>query len=284
MRKVVLQEFVSIDGFVAGPNGSVDFIPASAQRDPSLGREQVALMDTIDMLLLGRVTYGMVAGFWPNVTEGPENEFADHFNAVPKLVFSKTLMKTVKQASMTRLRRRDSPGSAPGFWVETCSDRSGVRGRMTAGRAGGVTSRLNSLGAHAMRAKPETIDEYLAPLTDETRAALEKLRTAIRSAAPKAEECISYQVPAFRLGGRMLVAFGAGAHHCAFYPGAFPVATHKDELRAYDTSKGTIRFQPDCPLPASLVRKLVKTRIAEQAAQRRPAADRAMRRRSTRDR
>src|SRR6267142_2818479 len=114
-----------------------------------------------------------------------------------------------------------------------------------------------------MSAKPKTIDEYLAPLSKEKRAALEKLRRAIKSAAPKAEECISYQLPAFRLGGRLLVAFGAAANHCAFYPGAHPVQAHKNELKAYDTSKGTIRFQADSPLPATLVRKLVKTRIAE---------------------
>ena len=91
MRKVVLQEFVSIDGLATGPNDSVDFIPASTGGDASFGKDQVALMDTIDTLLLGRVTYGMFAGFWPNVTEGAEKEFADKFNAVPKVVFSKTL-------------------------------------------------------------------------------------------------------------------------------------------------------------------------------------------------
>lgn len=117
-----------------------------------------------------------------------------------------------------------------------------------------------------MRAKPQTIDEYLAPLSDEKRAALEKLRKAIRSAAPGAEECISYGIPAFRLGGRLLVGFGAAAKHCSFYPGAHPVTALRDELKAYDTSKGTIRFRTDSPLPAALVRKLVKTRIAEYAA------------------
>ena len=109
---------------------------------------------------------------------------------------------------------------------------------------------------------PRTIDEYLAPLSDEKRAALQKLRKAIKAAAPKAEECISYQIPAFRLGGKMLVAFGAAANHCAFYAGAAPVAGHKDELAAYGTSKGTIRFQADSPLPATLVRKLVETQLA----------------------
>jgi uncharacterized protein YdhG (YjbR/CyaY superfamily) len=117
-----------------------------------------------------------------------------------------------------------------------------------------------------MSARLQTIDEYLALLSDEKRAALEKLRRAIKSAAPRAEECISYRIPAFRLGGRMLVAFGAAANHCAFYAGAFPVKAHKSELKAYDTSKGTIRFPADTPLPAALVRKLVKTRITEHAA------------------
>ena len=124
-----------------------------------------------------------------------------------------------------------------------------------------------------MKAKPpQTIDEYLAPLSDEKRAALEKLRRAIKSAAPRAEECISYGIPAFRLGGRMLVAFGAAEKHCAFYAGAYPVKAHKDDLEAYDTSKGTIRFQAASPLPATLVRKLVKTRIAERVAPRPIAA------------
>jgi uncharacterized protein YdhG (YjbR/CyaY superfamily) len=75
------------------------------------------------------------------------------------------------------------------------------------------------------------------------------------------------------------VAFGAAANHCAFYPGAHPVEAHKEELKAYDTSKGTIRFRADRPLPASLVRKLVRTRIAERAARRPVAAGVATRRR-----
>jgi len=113
-----------------------------------------------------------------------------------------------------------------------------------------------------IKAKIKTIDEYLAALSDDKRAALERLRKIIQAAVPRAEECISYQLPAFRLDGRMLVWFGAAANHCSFYPGAV-VEAHKDELRDYDTSKGTIRFQADKPLPAAIVRKLVKARIAE---------------------
>ena len=112
-------------------------------------------------------------------------------------------------------------------------------------------------------AAPKTFDGYLAALNPRQRAALEKLRKAIRSAAPKAEECISYGVPAFRLNGKFLVALGAAAKHCSFYPGSALRAFNMD-LRGYDTSKGTIHFQPDRPLPVALVRKLVKARIARQ--------------------
>lgn len=118
--------------------------------------------------------------------------------------------------------------------------------------------------------KPRTIDEYPSLLSAEKRAALRKLRRTIRAAAPGAEECISYQMPAFRLGGRMLVFFGAAANHCSFYPGSYPIEVHKDDLEPYKISKGTIRFDPGQPLPAALVRKLVKTRIAQHAV-RRPA-------------
>jgi uncharacterized protein YdhG (YjbR/CyaY superfamily) len=118
-----------------------------------------------------------------------------------------------------------------------------------------------------MARNPKTIarniDDYLATLSDDKRVALEKLRKAIRAAAPRAEECISYEIPAFRLDGKLLVAFAAWANHCAFYPGSYPIRTHKAALKTYETNKGTIRFSADDPLPATLVRKLVKTRIAE---------------------
>lgn len=111
----------------------------------------------------------------------------------------------------------------------------------------------------------KSIDDYLAGLDDDKRLALEKLRKTILAAAPRAEECISYQIPAFRLDGKMLVWFGATENHCAFYPGAV-LQEHADELQRFHTSKGTVRFQPDHPLPAALVRKLVKARIAKIAA------------------
>jgi uncharacterized protein YdhG (YjbR/CyaY superfamily) len=114
-----------------------------------------------------------------------------------------------------------------------------------------------------LKAKPRTVDEYLAALSADQRDALERLRQIIKAVAPKAEECISYQIPAFRQNG-MLVAFSAMTNHCAFYPmSSTTVVTFQDELKGFETSKGTIRFQPANPLPTTLVRKLVKARIAE---------------------
>src|SRR5205814_10529212 len=115
----------------------------------------------------------------------------------------------------------------------------------------------------AKASKPNTHNDYLAAVTEDKRAALQKLRKAIKAAAPKAEECISYQLPAFRLNGKFLVAYGAAANHCAFYPGSVVQALTK-ELQGYDTSNGTIRFSADKPLPAVLVRKLVRLRIEEK--------------------
>lgn len=91
MRKVVLQEFVTLDGLATGPNGSVDFVPASLRGDHKFGQEQLALLDAVDLILLGRVTYGMFAGYWPNAKQGKEEPFADKLNATRKVVFSKTL-------------------------------------------------------------------------------------------------------------------------------------------------------------------------------------------------
>ena len=126
-----------------------------------------------------------------------------------------------------------------------------------------------------MAKKPKTIDEYLAALTEDKRTALEKLRRAIRVSAPKAEECISYSIPAYRQNGKPLVAFGATANHCSFFPMSSSIVKNfKDALKHYDTSKGTIRFSVDKPIPASLVRKLVKARIAENERKAQTEADR----------
>ena len=93
---------------------------------------------------------------------------------------------------------------------------------------------------------------------------LEKLRKTIKAAAPRAEECISYGPAAFRLNGRPLVAFGATANHCAFYPmSSTTVDAFQVLLKSFETSKGTIRFTPNQPLPTALVKRLVRARMAE---------------------
>ena len=112
-----------------------------------------------------------------------------------------------------------------------------------------------------MSPAPKTVDDYLAALAEDQRAALEKLRETIKATAPDAAESISYGIPSFKYKKRPLIHIGAAKHHCAIY-GLVPDA-FKDELKQYDTSKGTIRFSADNPLPETLVRKLVKARIDE---------------------
>src|SRR6266851_2506487 len=119
-----------------------------------------------------------------------------------------------------------------------------------------------------MKAKPKTIDEFLAALSNDKRAALESLRKTIHATAPKAEECITYGIAAFRLDGKPLAGFSAAANHCSFFPmSSRTIVTLKNDLKNYDTSKGAIRFAVDKPLPVTLIRKLLKTRMAEIAGQ-----------------
>jgi uncharacterized protein YdhG (YjbR/CyaY superfamily) len=111
------------------------------------------------------------------------------------------------------------------------------------------------------------IDAVLATLPEDKRVALEKLRRTIAAAAPEAVEAISYGVPAFKYRRRPLVSFGATTNHCAFYVQSPAVMeAHRAELAGLDTAKGTIRFQPNQPLPDALVTKLVRARLAETDA------------------
>lgn len=105
---------------------------------------------------------------------------------------------------------------------------------------------------------PATIDEYLANVPEDKRAALVRLRNQIRASAPDATEAISYGLPAFRLEGRWLVGFSATKKHCSFYTGAGPIQEHAEELAGYQLWKGTINFPPDRPLPPQLVSQLVE--------------------------
>src|SRR5919108_5025777 len=103
--------------------------------------------------------------------------------------------------------------------------------------------------------KPATVEEYLANLKPDQRAALEKLRRAIHTVVPEAEECISYGIPAFRLNRRPFVFFAAWTNHCAFYPGSsVTLKKFRNDLKGFQTSKGTLRFSPNKPLPVALVK------------------------------
>jgi uncharacterized protein YdhG (YjbR/CyaY superfamily) len=112
---------------------------------------------------------------------------------------------------------------------------------------------------------PTTIDEYLSVLSPDRRAALQALREVVHATAPEATECISYKMPAFRLNG-MLGGFAAHANHCALYAwNATSIAEFAGDLSDFDISKGTIRFTPEKPLPAELVRRLVEEKVAKNA-------------------
>jgi uncharacterized protein YdhG (YjbR/CyaY superfamily) len=107
----------------------------------------------------------------------------------------------------------------------------------------------------------EDVADYLSQVPEPQREALERLRRTIKSTAPDAVEVISYQIPTFKLNGRMLVSYAAFKHHCSFFPGAGPIEMHANDLKSFQTSKGTIQFTPEHPLSTALVKKLVKTRI-----------------------
>jgi uncharacterized protein YdhG (YjbR/CyaY superfamily) len=107
-----------------------------------------------------------------------------------------------------------------------------------------------------------SIDEYIAGFPGDIQKTLESLRATIKAAAPGAEERISYQMPAFTLGGN-LVYFAAFKNHIGFFPTSSGIAAFKRELAPYACSKGTVRFPLDKPLPLALIRKIVKFRVAE---------------------
>ena len=119
--------------------------------------------------------------------------------------------------------------------------------------------------AKAARAKDnsarKSIDEYLAGVPEPARGTLIKTRAAIKAAAPsEATETISYGMPAFKYKG-ILVWYAAFANHCSLFPGASIVEAFKDDLKDFSVSKGTIRFPLDKPLPAALVKRLVRARV-----------------------
>ena len=116
---------------------------------------------------------------------------------------------------------------------------------------------------------PKSVDEYLARVPEPARSTLNKVREAIRSAVPsEATETISYGIPAFKHNG-VLVWYAAFSNHCSFFPTASVIEAFKDELKGCSISKGTIKFPTDKPLPAALVKKMVKARVAQMESKKR---------------
>jgi uncharacterized protein YdhG (YjbR/CyaY superfamily) len=116
---------------------------------------------------------------------------------------------------------------------------------------------------------PKTVDEYFAGVPEPARSTLNKIRAAIRSAVPpEATETISYRIPAFKHNG-VLVWYAAFSNHCSLFPTASVVEAFKNELKGFSTSKGTIHFPTDKPLPIALVKKLVKARVAQNESKKR---------------
>jgi uncharacterized protein YdhG (YjbR/CyaY superfamily) len=123
----------------------------------------------------------------------------------------------------------------------------------------------------AAKKKPtqKTVDEYLARVPEPARTILEKVRAVIRSVVPaEATEAISYGVPTFKHNGPV-VWYAAFSKHCSLFPTAAVIEQFKDELKGYMTSKGTIQFSVDKPLPATLLKKMVKARLSEMEKKKR---------------
>jgi uncharacterized protein YdhG (YjbR/CyaY superfamily) len=128
------------------------------------------------------------------------------------------------------------------------------------------SAKRRSMAKPKPSATPKTIDDYLARVPEPAHTTLQKLRAAIRSALPPAAtETISYKIPAFR-HGEIIIWFAAFANHCSIFPTARVIEIFKDDLKSYTISKGTIQFPIDKPLPAALIKKMVKARLSQIAA------------------
>ncbi|HEV7674769.1 MAG TPA: DUF1801 domain-containing protein [Candidatus Angelobacter sp.] len=157
--------------------------------------------------------------------------------------------KSTKRAAATRRK---------GLTKQTASKQSGPK-RSAAKRSAEKT------------AAPQTVDEYLAAVPEPARSAVDKIRKAIRSVVPAdATEVISYGIPAFK-HKKVLVWYAAFANHCSLFPTAAVIETFKDELKGFSTSKGTVHFPLEKPMPVALIKKLVKARVARSESKTRNA-------------
>lgn len=112
----------------------------------------------------------------------------------------------------------------------------------------------------------KTINEYISMYPKEVQVILKEIKKIVNELVPKAEETISYGIPTFRLNGYNLVHFAAYKHHIGFYPTSSGISVFKEELKEYETSKGTVQFSLDKPIPYALIKKIVKYRIKENLA------------------
>ena len=156
----------------------------------------------------------------------------------------------------------EAPASASGDPFTSTRGSSATR---AAGRRTQIALRQRALWYPLfMVTKPATIDGYLATVSADRRAALEKLRKTIRSIVPDAEECISYSMPAFRYGRHVVAGFLATSKGCSYFPfSGSTLATLAANVKTYSQTKSALHFDPKHPLPVALVRKLLKARIAE---------------------
>ena len=130
-------------------------------------------------------------------------------------------------------------------------------------KSGKSSSAVKGKSKSKGKGAPKNFAEYLASVPEPAPGALHKMRAAIQSAVPReATEIISYQIPAFK-HNRVLVWYAAFSNHCSLFPTASVIEAFKDELKAFSTSKGTIHFPTDTPMPTALIKRLVKARVAQ---------------------
>lgn len=167
--------------------------------------------------------------------------------------------KPAKRTSSAKVRGPQKKTAAP----KKAAPKPGAAKRASPQRAATPAT------AAPQTAAPQTVDEYFDRLSAPALRALHQIRTAIRSVVPpEATEIISYKIPAFR-HKKVLVWYAAFSNHCSLFPTAAVIDAFTDELKGFPTSKGTIQFPLDKPMPVALIKKLVKARVAQSEGKKR---------------